>query len=145
MTTPAFRGVSACDALETRCAADLLVYFHRHPNVFVTTDWLPSRIGYVAQDVDAAIESLTSAGVITQRRHAERDVVMYRLTATPWSPGSAQIESINRWRRQIWLLLEAYERCERAAVHAARARQRVERTEALLATIRTKSRLTRDG
>jgi hypothetical protein len=139
MTLRRVREILARDAVDTPCALDVLLYFHRHPNVYVTTDWLPARLGYVAQDVEAAIELLTSAGVIAQRRHAHLSAVLYRLAETPWSPEGAETASIGRWRRQLRLVRQARARCLRAAAHAARSRERLERTEALLATIRPNS------
>jgi len=126
------------DAVNTHCAIDVLLYFHRHPNMYVSIDWLSARVGYPVPDVEAAIDALTTTGVIAQQPHANLSAVMYRLAAPQWSPGSMQTASIRRWRRQIRLLLEARERCLRAAVHAARTRERLDRTATLLATISAK-------
>ena len=39
--------------LDTPCALDPLLYLSRHPNIYVTTEWLPARLGYLAEDVEA--------------------------------------------------------------------------------------------
>src|SRR5262249_26180837 len=67
-------------AVDVRCAVDVLVYFYRHPNVYVTTGWLPARVGYRPEEVEAAIEALTRAGFIVQHRHPSLTAaVLYRL------------------------------------------------------------------
>jgi len=122
-------------AVDVRCAVDVLVYFYRHPNVYVTTGWLPARVGYRPEEVEAAIEALTRAGFIVQHRHPSLTAaVLYRLAESESAFEFVQTVDALRWRRQLYLMLRSRERCRRAVA----ADRRLERAERLLATVRSR-------
>jgi biotin operon repressor len=125
---------------DTRCAADLLRYFYRHPSVYVTTDQLGSSVGYSRGDIEAAICTLTQAGLIVQRRHQRLAAALYHLVAEEWLSDLAQAASTVRGRRQLRLVLRSRELCRRAAAANTRAGIRLHHSERLLATIRTTPR-----
>jgi biotin operon repressor len=125
---------------DTRCAADLLRYFYRHPSVYITTDQLASSVGYGRGDVEAAICTLTQGGLIVQRRHQRLTATLYQLVAEKWLSGLAQAASTARGRRQLRLVLRSHELFRRAAAANARAKARLDRSEKLLAMMRPTTR-----
>jgi hypothetical protein len=144
MTMRLLRDVCPPEA-RTRCAVHLLMYFYRHPRVYVTIDALSMWVGYAAADVEAGIETLVTAGVIVQHRRASLAAVMCRLVDPGLSPGVASSTPTNRWRRQTLLIATARERCRRAAMRATQSDERLARTSALMATIASQPHFARDG
>src|SRR5262249_42890478 len=52
--------------VDVRCAVDLVMYFCRHPNVYVTMGGLAARIGYPPEDVEAGIDALVRMGFVVR-------------------------------------------------------------------------------
>ena len=121
---------------DTRCAADLLRYFSRHPSLYVTTAQLASSVGHSQGDVEATISTLTQAGLIVQRRHQRLTAALYHLVAEEWLSELVQAASTVRGRRQLRRVLRSHELCRRAAATNARAIARLDRSARLLTTIR---------
>ena len=120
---------------DTRCAADLLRYFYRHPSMYVTTDQLASSVGYGRSDIEVAICTLTQAGLIVQRRHQRLTAALYHLVAEEWLSDLAEAASTVRGRRQLRLVLRSRELCRRAAAANTRSYKRLSHSETLLAAI----------
>jgi DNA-binding MarR family transcriptional regulator len=138
----------AARGVDTRCAADLLKYFQRHPSIYITTSELAVRVGYSRGDIEAAISSLTRAGLLVERRrHHTCAAVLYRLVAEDWLSELAQAASSVRGRRQLRTVLRSRELCRRAAVVTARAEANLGRSATVLETIgaRRAARLTAGG
>ena len=125
--------------VDARCATALLMYFARHPHIYVTTERLAAHVGYGIDRVGASIETLIRAGVIVHRRHSGLNAVMYRVSSPLWPSGLPVTDFMNRWRRQIGLLRDARDRCRRAALCAAAADERLRRAEHVMATVRKTS------
>jgi DNA-binding transcriptional regulator GbsR (MarR family) len=142
--TTLLRELLARDA-DASCATALVMYFARHPHIYVTIDRLAVQVGYSAARVESSIEMLIRAGVIVQRRHAGLTAVMYRVSAPPWPQGLPATAFMSRWQRQIRLLRDARERCRRAALRAARADERLRRAAELIASLPIKTSFPRDG
>jgi hypothetical protein len=121
---------------ETRCAADLLRYFYRHPRVYVTIDELATSVGYGPGNIEEAICRLTQGGLIVQRRHRRLTATLYQLVTEQWLSELAQAASTARGRRLLRLVLRSHELCRRAAVANARANARLDRSERLLTMMR---------
>jgi len=141
--TPLLRALLAPDA-DARCMTALLMYFCRHPHIYVTTDRLAAHVGYTVDRVESSIESLIRTGVIAPPRHSGLGAVMCRLAA-PWPSGPPATAFMSRWQRQIGLLRSARERCRRAAVRAARAGDQLRRAEQLMASLPARAPFPRDG
>jgi hypothetical protein len=137
---PSFRDLLTLEA-DARCAVDLLMYFQRHPDVYVTSEWLAARVGYGPEKVEAAIRALANAGVIVRRRHPSLPAVLYRVVDADRWPGSGAIAYTARWRRQLYLVLRSRERGRRAAVAGARADANLERTTTLLSRMQPQPRI----
>jgi hypothetical protein len=120
---------------DTRCAADLLRYLYRHPSVYITTDQLASSVGYGRGDIEAAICTLTQAGLIVQRRHQRLTAALYHLVAEEWLSDLSHAAATVRGRRQLRLVLRSRELCRRAAAANTRAYKRLCHSERLLAAI----------
>jgi hypothetical protein len=123
---------------DTRCAADLLRYFYRHPRVYVTIDELARSVGYGPGNIEAAICTLTQGGLIVQRRHQRLTATLYQLVTAQqqWLSELARAASTARGRRRLRLVLRSHERCRRAAATNARANARLDRSWRLLTVIR---------
>ena len=143
MTTQLLRELLALDA-DAHCATALVVYFSRHPHVYVTIDRLTAQVGYGADRVEACIDTLIRAGFIMQRRHAGLNAVMYRVSGPLWPPRLPGTQFMSRWWRQMRLVRNAHERCRRSALRAARADERIRRTGEIIAARRTNTSLPRD-
>jgi len=130
---------------DARCATALVMYFCRHPHIYMTIDRLAAQVGYGADRVESSIEMLIRAGVIVQRRHSGLKAVMYHVSAPLLPPGLPGTEFMSRWRRQIGLLRDALERCDRAALRAARVDEKLRRAQQLLASRGAKRSFPRDG
>jgi hypothetical protein len=121
---------------DTRCAADLLRYFYRHPRVFVTIDELASSVGYGRGSIEAAICTLTQGGLIVQRRHRRLTATLYHLVTEQWLSELARAASTARGRRLLRRVLRSHELCRRAAATNARANTRLDRSGRVLTMIR---------
>ena len=144
MTTELLRELLAPDT-DPRCAVALIMYFCRHPHIYVPIDRLAASVGYDADRVESSIETLIGAGVIVQRRHAGLNAVMYRVSAPLWPPGVPPTAFMSRWQRQIRLLRDARERCRRAALWASSTDERLRRAAQVMASRRTTTSLPRRG
>jgi hypothetical protein len=144
MTTRLLRALLAPDT-DARCATALAMYFYRHPHVYVTTDRLAAQVGYGVERVESSIETLVRAGMIVRQSHPSLNAVMYRVAPLLWQSGLPPTAFMIRWRRQIGLLRDAHDRCRRAALHAARASERIRQAEQLMAMRLPKNSLARDG
>lgn len=142
--TRLLRELLAPDA-DARCMTALVVYFCRHPHIYVPTDRLAAHVGYTVDRVESSIETLIRAGVIVRRRHSGLGAVMCRVAAAPWPPGLPATAFMRRWQRQIGLLRNAHERCRRAALSTARAGDKLRRAEQLMASLNAKASFPRDG
>jgi hypothetical protein len=142
--TPLLRELLAPEA-DARCMTALVMYFYRHPHIYVTTERLAAHLGYPVDRVESSIEALTRAGVIVQRRHPGLGAVMCRVTAPPWPPGLPATTFMSRWQRQIGFLRSARERSRRAALRAADADQKLRRVEQLMASLNATASLPHDG
>src|SRR5437879_12051482 len=55
--------------LRHRCDLDLLVFFHRHPRVLLTSERLVALVGYDLKQIAASLETLIAANVVTRTQH----------------------------------------------------------------------------
>ncbi len=67
--------------LRHRCDLDLLVFFHRHPRVLLTSDRLVAVLGYDLKQVAGSLETLIAAKVVTRTQHQTTAARMYALEA----------------------------------------------------------------
>ena len=63
--------------LHHRCDLDLLVFFHRHPRVLLTSDRLVAVLGYDLKQVTGSLETLIAAKVVTRTQHQATGARMY--------------------------------------------------------------------
>jgi hypothetical protein len=117
---------------DSRCAADLLRYFQRHPTVYLTTDQLASCVGYGPDDINAGILALTQAGLLVQRRQRGLTAVFYRLVVEGWLSELVRAASTVAGRRRLRRVLRSHELCRRAAATNARAQTNLDRSDRLL-------------
>jgi len=121
--------------VDTRCAADLLRYFQRHPTVYVTTDQLAACVGYAPDHIEAGILTLTRAGLLVQRRQPGLTAALYRLVAEAWLSELVRAASSASGRRQLRRVLRSHELCRRAAAANGRAEANLHRSDRLLRTV----------
>src|SRR3989449_5447756 len=57
--------------LHHRCDLDLLVFFHRHPRVLLTSDRLVAVLGYDLKQVTGSLETLIAAKVRSEEHTSE--------------------------------------------------------------------------
>jgi hypothetical protein len=132
MTPRLLQALVAANA-DARCATDLLLYFTRHPHVYVPIDRLAALVGYAETRVQSSIDALIQGGAIVQRRHPCLDAAMYRVSSPLYPPGVTPRQFIRRWKRQIDLVRTARARCRRYGSIAAAVDERVRRAAELLA------------
>jgi hypothetical protein len=118
----------------TRCAADLLMYFERHPTVYVTTNHLASCVGYAPDVVEASIVTLIRAGLVVRRWQPRLTAALYRLAAEEWLSELARAASSTGGRRQLRRVLQSHELCRRATATNSRAKARLDRSRRVLRT-----------
>ena len=63
--------------LRHRCDLDLLVFFHRHPRVLLTSDRLVALLGYDLKQIAGSLETLIAAKVVTRTQHQTTGARMY--------------------------------------------------------------------
>ena len=119
---------------DTRCAADLLRYFQRHPTVYVTTNQRASCVGYGPDDIEAGICILTRGGLLVQRRQPGLMATLYRLVAEEWLSELTRAASSPCGLQQLRRVLLSHELCRRAAATNGRAKAKLHRTKRLLRT-----------
>jgi len=67
--------------LHHRCDLDLLVFFHRHPRVLLTSDRLVAVLGYDLKQIAGSLETLIAAKVVTRTQHQATGARMYAFEA----------------------------------------------------------------
>ena len=67
--------------LRHRCDLDLLVFFHRHPRVLLTSERLVAVLGYDFKQIAGSLETLIAAKVVTRTQHQTTAARMYALEA----------------------------------------------------------------
>ena len=63
--------------LRHRCDLDLLVFFHRHPRVLLTSERLVAVLGYDCKQIAGSLETLIAAKVVTRTQHQTTGARMY--------------------------------------------------------------------
>ena len=63
--------------LHHRCDLDLLVFFHRHPRVLLTSERLVALLGYDLKQIAGSLETLIAAKVVTRTQHQTTGARMY--------------------------------------------------------------------
>lgn len=116
----------------TRCAADLLRYFLRHPSAYVTTDQLASSVGYRPDDIEAGISALMRGGLLVQRRPVSLTAALYHLVREEWLSELARAASSAAGRRHLRQVLRAHELRRRATATNLRARLQLHRSDRIL-------------
>lgn len=72
--------------LESSCDLDVLVFFHRHPRTLLTPFDLARHVGYRTAEIDASIETLVVAGLVTASRPRESTAArLYEFTPGRWA------------------------------------------------------------
>jgi hypothetical protein len=67
--------------LHHRCDLDLLVFFHRHPRVLLTSERLVAVLGYDFKQIAGSLETLIAAKVVTRTQHQTTAARMYTFDA----------------------------------------------------------------
>lgn len=67
--------------LRHRCDLDLLVFFHRHPRVLLTSERLVAVLGYDLKQIAASLETLIAAKVVTRTQLQTTGARMYTFEA----------------------------------------------------------------
>jgi DNA-binding MarR family transcriptional regulator len=70
------------DLLETTgvghaCDLDLLVFFHRHPRVLLTSEQLADRVGYDLKQVARSLDFLIERGLLSRSQNQTRVARVY--------------------------------------------------------------------
>jgi DNA-binding MarR family transcriptional regulator len=72
--------------LHSPCDLDVLLFFHRHPRAFLSTLELAQNVGYDTADIDASIEKLIMAGLVTPSKSREGTTArLYEFTPGRWA------------------------------------------------------------
>ena len=72
--------------LKSSCDLDVLRFFHRHPRAFLNTLDLAQRVGYDTSEIDASIETLLMAGLVTSFKPREGATArLYEFTPGRWA------------------------------------------------------------
>ena len=124
---------------DTRCAADLLRYFLRHPSAYVTTAQLASSVGYGPDDIEAGISTLMRGGLLVQRRQVSVTAGLYHLVREEWLSELARATSSSAGRRHLRQLLRAHELRRRAAATNRRARAQLHRSDRILRIVQMRA------
>jgi DNA-binding MarR family transcriptional regulator len=74
------------DLLETTgiqhaCDLDLLVFFHRHPRVLLTSEQLAARVGYDLKQVARSLDFLIERGILSRSQNQTRVARVYLFRA----------------------------------------------------------------
>lgn len=73
------------EALDSPCDLDVLMFFHRHPRVFLTTADLAQAIGYDRAEIDRSIKGLIRARLVKSVGPGrEATARLYELTPGRW-------------------------------------------------------------
>jgi hypothetical protein len=107
------------------CDLDLLVFFHRHPRVLLTSEQLAARVGYDLKQVARSLDFLIERGLLSRSQNQTRVARVYLFRA---DGAEAQLSGLLRLgstpdgRRVLIRLLG--ERASRPGVHERPARSR---------------------
>src|SRR5262245_21136684 len=71
--------------LKSSCDLDVLVFFQRHPRAFLSTFDLAQKVGYDTPEIDASIDTLLAAGLVTSSKPRQRATArLYEFTPGRW-------------------------------------------------------------
>lgn len=124
---------------QSRCALDLLLFFSRHPRVFLTPDRFVSFLGYAVMDVARALERLVASAILDRRPGRTPAAVMYCLAdhgSAHWARGIIARAS-QGGRRQLRIWLRARELRLRATAARDRSRSLVGQGRAISQRVAT--------
>jgi hypothetical protein len=62
------------------CDLDLLLFFHRHPRVLVTSERLAAFVGYDVKRVGRSLDTLIKAGALQRSPHPGHEARLYVLS-----------------------------------------------------------------
>jgi DNA-binding MarR family transcriptional regulator len=110
------QGLLETTGIQHPCDLDLLVFFHRHPRVLLTSEQLAARVGYDLKQVARSLDLLIERGLLSRGLNPSRVPRVYFFRA---GDGEDVVERILRLgltpdgRRELIRLLG--ERASRAA------------------------------
>jgi len=71
--------LDALQFIRNACDFDVLMFFHRHPCVLMTTEELASHVGYRPERVQESLDALIESGLLIQSRTPSRTARMLAL------------------------------------------------------------------
>jgi hypothetical protein len=95
------------------CDLDLLIFFARHRRILLANEQIADFLGYDVKQIDASLDLLAGAGLVTQMWNRTRDTQMCVLGAADssreWLPDLLQVASTREARLAM---LQALKRAE---------------------------------
>lgn len=93
------------------CDLDLLVFLHRHPRSFLTSEMVAAFVGYDIKEVAEALDAFIDAGLLERTQNPKHAARMYLLLLDgPQGPGSKallELASTREGRHNIVHALKA--------------------------------------
>ena len=101
---PRIRGIRhACDL-------DLLLFFYRHPTALLTSEQIVACVGYPRARVEASLDGLIEAGMLTRSQNTSHAARLYVLALGSLPDGSLtsllKIAATREGRQEVMRLLE---------------------------------------
>ena len=106
------------------CALDLLIFLARHRRTLLANEQIADLLGYDFKQIDASLELLVGAGLVTQMTNRTRDTQMCVLAADSsreWLPELLRVASTREGRLAM---LQALKRAEADPLAAPAKRRR---------------------
>jgi hypothetical protein len=129
------RLLSRAPIIRSACDLDLLVFFHRHPRVLLTSEQLAAFLGYEMNGIAKAIEAFVEGGVLERTQNPAHAARLYVLAIRGPQGGGLgailELASTRPGRQQILALLEPSEAAP-SAVQEKSSRESI-KTEVLYA------------
>jgi DNA-binding MarR family transcriptional regulator len=95
--------------IRAACELDLLVFLHRHPRTFLTSEQLAAFVGYDMKQVAKAIDAFIDAGLLKRTQNPMHAARMYFLVLEGPQGGGltalVKLASTRQGRREILQLL----------------------------------------
>src|SRR5262249_26114128 len=95
--------LSSIGILRHPCDLDLLLFFHRHPRVLLTSERLAAYVGYDLNQVGRSIDLLTEAALLERSQNRTHAARMYVLNPPEigWLKSLLDIASTREGRRDV--------------------------------------------
>ena len=90
-------------ALRHPCDLALVLFFHRHPRVLLSSARLAAFVGYNLEQVAQSVDLLTEAGVLEQSQHPTLAARLYvfKTPASGWLAALIELASTHEGQRNL--------------------------------------------